>query len=72
LDDIETYLAGEMGEQFISLRDTCAERLGHDRSSKALKNAEVMSPFLCEIFTQGYLLRMFREIGNNIATVTSH
>jgi hypothetical protein len=67
-NNIETYLASEMGMRFEPLRDACAQRLGHDRPSKALKNAEVMSDFLREAFAEGHVLAMFRQIAEKIAT----
>lgn len=61
-DDIEAHLQMVTGDTYVTLRDACAQRCGHDRPSKALKNSEVMSLFLRKARAAGFEFPMLCEI----------
>lgn len=67
--DIESYLTGALGGRFTALRDQCAAQLGHDRPSKALKNAEVMTCFLRKAVEEGFRFEVLEQVVRRVTQI---
>jgi len=68
-EDIETYLQNQAGDRFLRLRDDCANRCGHPRPGKALKNSEVMTMFLAKAKEEGIEFPVLLQIVERISAL---
>lgn len=67
--DIETYLQGIVGADYIVRRDKCAIDCGHDRPSKAMKNSEVMSLFIKRSYEEKNEFKALEKIVHRVTAM---
>ncbi len=68
-DDFESYCLSEIGDLFYELRDKIAIEYGYNQPSNGIKNFEVVTDLIAEIYSRGLNLPVIESIIENVESL---